>query len=184
MTYYGAKEIAASFRTVRANTIVIAGEIGEEHYGFSATPDTRTIAQLLTHVALSTRMYLQIHKVEHLYKLEGFDFMGFFGKLMAEEQTPRNKEQIAALLREEGEAYAGWVETVSDDFLAESVTLPPGMTPPCKTRFEMLLSPKEHEMHHRGQLMQMERMIGIVPHLTRAMQARIAQMQAAAKASA
>jgi len=36
-------------------------------------------------------------------------------------------------------------------------------------------------MHHRGQLMLVERMLGIVPHLTRDMQARMAQMQAAAK---
>ena len=27
---------------------------------------------------------------------------------------------------------------------------------------------KEHEMHHRAQLMLIERMIGIMPHLTRA----------------
>jgi uncharacterized damage-inducible protein DinB len=27
-------------------------------------------------------------------------------------------------------------------------------------------------MHHRGQLMMIERMIGVVPHLTRSMQAR------------
>jgi uncharacterized damage-inducible protein DinB len=38
-------------------------------------------------------------------------------------------------------------------------------------------------MHHRGQLMLMERMVGVVPHLTRAMQARMASMnvQAAAR---
>ncbi len=182
MNIYGAKEIAASFRTVRANTLIIAEEIGEEHYGFSATPDTRTVAQLLTHIALQPRMPLQIHQVEHLRTLVGFDFMAFFGKLMAEEQTPRDKQQIIALLREEGERFAGWVETVSDDFLAETVVFPAGMMPPTKTRFEMLLGAKEHEMHHRGQLMQLERMVGVVPHLTRAMMARVAQMQAAAKA--
>jgi uncharacterized damage-inducible protein DinB len=33
-------------------------------------------------------------------------------------------------------------------------------------------------MHHRGQLMMMERMLGIVPHLTRQMMERIAAMQA------
>jgi uncharacterized damage-inducible protein DinB len=33
-------------------------------------------------------------------------------------------------------------------------------------------------MHHRGQLMLIERILGIVPHLTRQMQERIAQMQA------
>jgi uncharacterized damage-inducible protein DinB len=39
---------------------------------------------------------------------------------------------------------------------------------------------KEHEMHHRGQLMLIERMVGVVPHLTREMQARMAQMNAQA----
>jgi uncharacterized damage-inducible protein DinB len=42
---------------------------------------------------------------------------------------------------------------------------------------------KEHEMHHRGQLMLVERMLGITPHLTRDMQARRAAMEAAAKKS-
>lgn len=36
-----------------------------------------------------------------------------------------------------------------------------------KTRFEMLVGSKEHEMHHRAQLMVVERLLGIVPHLTR-----------------
>jgi uncharacterized damage-inducible protein DinB len=42
----------------------------------------------------------------------------------------------------------------------------------------MILGVKEHEMHHRGQLMLIERMVGIVPHLTREGQARMAAMQA------
>jgi len=38
----------------------------------------------------------------------------------------------------------------------------------------MLLGVKEHEMHHRAQLMLMQRMVGLVPHLTRQMQERFA----------
>jgi uncharacterized damage-inducible protein DinB len=53
------------------------------------------------------------------------------------------------------------------------------MVPPSKTRFEMLLGPKEHEMHHRGQLMLVQRILGKVPHLTRQMQERVAAMKAA-----
>ena len=48
-----------------------------------------------------------------------------------------------------------------------------------KSRFEMLIAPKEHEMHHRGQLMVIERLLGITPHLTRQMEERIASMQSA-----
>jgi len=179
MTYYGAKELAGSFRTVRKNTIVIAEEIAESQYGFRAVPETRSIAEILTHIALVTRLPLQLHKIEKRKTLEGFDFAGFLMPLIAEEKKPRTKAEIIAMLRSEGDAFTSWLETVSDDFLGEAVTFPAGMQPPSKSRFEMILGSKEHEMHHRGQLMLIERMVGVVPHLTREMNARIEAMMAA-----
>jgi uncharacterized damage-inducible protein DinB len=97
--------------------------------------------------------------------------------------TPRTKAQILDLLRTEGEKYATFLEGVSDAFLGEQVEYPEPMEPRMKSRFEMLIAPKEHEMHHRGQLMLIERMLGITPHLTRHMNERIASMQAAAQAA-
>jgi uncharacterized damage-inducible protein DinB len=114
------------------------------------------------------------HAIEQRSTLEGFDFPSLMKRVLAEEQTSRDKSQIIALLREDGERWAKWLESQSDDFLAERVEFPAGMTPPTKTRFEMLLGAKEHEMHHRGQLMLIERMLGVVPHLTRHMQERMA----------
>jgi uncharacterized damage-inducible protein DinB len=38
---------------------------------------------------------------------------------------------------------------------------------------------KEHEMHHRGQLMLIQRLLGIVPHLTRRREARMKELQEA-----
>jgi uncharacterized damage-inducible protein DinB len=179
MNYYGAKDLADGLRTVRKNTLIIAEEIPEDRYGFQATPETRTVAQILTHIAVAPRMPEQIHAVERRTTLEGFDFPGLMRSIVAEEQTPRSKAQIVALLRDEGERWAKWLENQSDDFLAERVKLPAGMTPASKTRFEMLLSTKEHEMHHRSQLMLIERMLGIVPHLTRQMQERMAAVSTA-----
>jgi uncharacterized damage-inducible protein DinB len=75
------------------------------------------------------------------------------------------------------------MEQLSDDFLAERVQYPAGMSPASKTRFEMLMGVKEHEMHHRAQLMLIERMVGIVPHLTRQMQERMAAMTKATATS-
>ena len=89
---------------------------------------------------------------------------------------------MIAFLKTEGDTFASFLETMPESFLAEVVTMPPGAQPPTKSRFEMLMSAKEHEMHHRGQLMTIQRMIGQVPHLTRQMQERVAQMQAAATA--
>jgi uncharacterized damage-inducible protein DinB len=176
MNYYGAKDLAESFRTVRKNTIMVAEDIGEQHYGFRATPETRSVGQTLVHIALSPTFTEQIHAVERRTTLVGFDFPALMGKMVAEEQTPRNKAQIVALLKENGHRFANWLDTLTDEFLGEAVAMPPGMTPASKTRFDMILSAKEHEMHHRGQLMLMERMVGVVPHLTREMQARMAAM--------
>jgi uncharacterized damage-inducible protein DinB len=183
MNYYSGKELADSFRTVRKNTITIAEEIGEQHYGFRAAPDTRSVAEMLTHIAVTPRISEQIQGVERRTTLVGFDFPSFFAKIIAEEQQARSKAEIVALLGNEGERYAEWMDGLSDDFLGERVTLPPGMTPASKSRFEMILGTKEHEMHHRAQLMLIERLIGIVPHMTREMQARMSAMQAT-KASA
>jgi uncharacterized damage-inducible protein DinB len=178
MTYYGGKELGASFRTVRGNTIKIAEEIPENKYDFRAAPDTRSIGQTLAHIALGPSFAYHIHsnKIDNLSKVNFPELMQKFG---AEEAKPRNKAEIVAFLKSEGERFASFLEGLSDAFLAETVAMPPGAEPAARSRFEMLLSAKEHEMHHRGQLMMLQRMIGLVPHLTRQMQERMAQAQAA-----
>ncbi len=86
---------------------------------------------------------------------------------MAESNKSRTKAEILTLLKDEGEKYANALESLSDEFIAQSVAMSPGGTPPSRTRFDMLASVKEHEMHHRGQLMLIQRMLGMTPHLTR-----------------
>jgi uncharacterized damage-inducible protein DinB len=175
---YGGKELAAAFRTVRNNTIKIAEEIPENKYDFRAAPDCRSVHQLLTHIAISTgfQHHIQSNRVTDLKTV---NFPQLMQKFTAEEAMPRTKAQIIELLRTEGEHFARFLESLSEEFLAEHVTMPPGADPATKSRFEMLLGPKEHEMHHRGQLMVIQRMIGLVPHLTRQMQERMAQAMAA-----
>jgi len=179
MTYYGPKELAAAFRTVRQNTIKIAEEISEEHYGYRAAPESRSVAETLVHIAVTTRFPEQVHFVDRRTTMEGFDFASLLGKLIAEEKTPRSKSEILDLLRSEGGKFERALEALPEDALADRVSFPQGMVPPTKSRFEMLLGPKEHEMHHRAQLMVVERMLGITPHLTRQMQERMAAMKAA-----
>ena len=174
MNYYGAKQLADSFRTVRKNTLAIAQDIPEDKYNFRAAPDTRSVGELLAHIAVSNGFQDQVHAQERRTTLAGFDFPALMQKLSAEEKKPRSKQQTIELLKSSGEKWAGWLEGLTDDFLGEQVAMPPGATPASRSRFDMLLSVKEHEMHHRGQLMLIERIIGIVPHLTREMQARFA----------
>lgn len=180
MIYYGAKELAASFRTVRGNTISIAQDIPEDKYSFRAAPDTRSVGELLAHIAVAYSFQYQVHAEEHRTTLEGFDFPTLMQRMMAEEKAPRSKDATIELLQASGKKWAEWLEGLTESFLAEQVAMPAGATPATKSRFEMVLSVKEHEMHHRGQLMLIERMVGIVPHLTRAMQARMAAAHAKA----
>jgi uncharacterized damage-inducible protein DinB len=180
MLCYGGKDLARAYRTVRANTIKAAEEIPESKLDFAAAPGTRTVRQLLTHISM-TDAFSGVHK-ERKTSFEGVNFAEAIGHLQAEEQKPRTKAELIALLKERGEATASWLETLSDDFLAEKFNQPPGVEPAHKTRFEMIMSMKEQEMHHRGQLMLIQRMIGQVPHLTREMQARFAAMAAQQRA--
>jgi uncharacterized damage-inducible protein DinB len=175
LNYYGAKELAESFRTVRKNTITIAEDIPEEQYGFRPAPNTRTVGELLAHISLYHNVQYQIHGQERRTTLAGFDFPAVMQRLGAEEKVPRTKAQTLAMLRSGGDEWASWLDGLTESFLGERVEARPGIAI-SKSRFEMILSVKEHEMHHRGQLMLIERMLGIVPHMTRAAQARRAAL--------
>jgi uncharacterized damage-inducible protein DinB len=179
VNYYGAKDLAESFRTVRKNTLIIAEEIPEDKYSYRPVEGIRTVGETLAHIALGQRFHEQVNLIEKRTSMEGFDFMKFIAGVTAEAGKPRTKAEIITLLKEEGEKWAKALESLPDDFLGERIVMPPGGTPPSRTRFDMLASVKEHEMHHRAQLMLIERMLGITPHLTRQAQARMAAMQTA-----
>ena len=180
MTYYGGKELTESFRTVRQNTLILAEDIPEEQYSFKATPEVRSVGELLSHLAVSTTGLYEIHAVRRLTTLEGLDFAAYMQKRQEEAERLRTKAQILKALQAEGEKWAGWLAGLSENFLSDQVRMPPHLTPPSKSRLEMLLSVKEHEMHHRAQLMLIQRLLGIVPHLTRQ---REGAQQARAQAS-
>jgi len=176
MQGYNAQDMARSFRTVRANTITIAEEIPEESYGFRPAEGSRSVAETLAHIAVTPRFAQRLHG-DRITALNVSLFAEAMPRIMAEEAALTTKPQILDALRTGGEQFAAFLETLSGEALDERVHMPPGMEPASKTRFEMLLGTKEHEMHHRAQLMVAERMLGIVPHLTRNMQARMAQFQ-------
>jgi uncharacterized damage-inducible protein DinB len=165
MNIYGAKQLADSFRTVRKNTIQVAEDIPESQYGFTAAKGTRSVAQTLVHLATLTPMWQDIHGAKKLTNMEQYDFFAAFSQLEAEENKKRSKAEIIDLLQKEGEKFATFLQSLSDETLAEQITESSGER--AKSRLEALMSAKEHEMHHRAQLMVIERMLGIVPHLTR-----------------
>ena len=171
MNFYGAKDLAESFRTVRKNTIQVAEDIPAEKYSYKPTADTMSVGEILAHLATTPHWAQQCHFVEKKSTVAMEDFGRWMGEAGAKSKALATKEHIVELLKSNGAAFAEQIENMTDAQLGERVALPMGE----KTRFEMLLGVKEHEMHHRAQLFLIERLLGIVPHLTRARQERMAQ---------
>lgn len=176
MTYYGSKQLADSFRTVRGNTLIVANEIPEEKYGFKATPDVMSVRELLAHIAVSPMWHIDVHS----QKMPHLDFAYFSQRAQnaaIEEKSLATKAQVVKALTDNGDRFAKFLEGLDEATLSSSVTFPPNPSNPSgssRTRFDMLLGAKEHEMHHRGQLMLIQRLIGQVPELTRRRQAMMA----------
>jgi uncharacterized damage-inducible protein DinB len=181
MSSYGATELANAFRVVRKNTIQVAEDIPENKYDFVAAPGCRSISAMLSHVAFGPMLYEDMHRVRRVSTLKGYDFGATIGRAEAEENKPRTKAELIALLQAEGERFAAWLQSLSPEFLAETFTDPTGQN--SRTRFDSLLGVKEHEMHHRAQLMLIERVVGVVPHLTRQREERIRQRREQAAAA-
>ena len=166
MSLYEPKQLADSIRVVRKNTISIAEDIPGTQYDYRPAPDSRSVRGTLLHMASMTLFDRHIHEEQRRTSMEGFDFREFFAGLPTNEKRGLSKEEILAVLRDEGERWCEWVEKLPHAQAAEIVTRG-AAGPGGKSRFEMLVGTKEHEMHHRAQLMVLERLLGIVPHLTR-----------------
>ncbi|MDP2389015.1 MAG: DinB family protein, partial [Acidobacteriota bacterium] len=151
----------------------VAEDIPEDKYSFRAAPDTMSVGEILAHLAATPHWANQCHFVDQKTAITMDDFGRWMGEVGTTSKSLTTKAAIVAALKADGETFAAGLESMTDAQLGEQVALPMGG----KTRFEMLLGVKEHEMHHRAQLFLMERMIGIVPHLTRARQAAQAARQ-------
>src|SRR5262245_37610126 len=129
MTYYGGKEMAEAFRTVRRNTIQIAEDIPDDKYGYRATPDVQTVAEELAHVAAATWWHRQAHAIDKKTFIGFEDFAAYMGKSSEIEKSLTTKTQILEALRRSGDEFAQFLESLSPEQLAETVSFPPPVQP-------------------------------------------------------
>src|SRR6202047_33319 len=122
MSSYGGRELASAFRTVRKNTIQVAEDIPESQYGHVAAPECKSVGRMLAHIGIATRIWDEIHRKQRLTTLASINFLEWRDRLDAEEGKQRTKAEIVQLLRTEGEQFAAWLETLTPDFLVETMT--------------------------------------------------------------
>src|SRR5215813_12787359 len=100
MNPYGPQQLASAIRTVRKNTIIVAEDIPEESYGYRVTPDSRSVAETLLHIASAPQIDYHMHGSEPVSSIEDFQL---FGTILQEapihEKLPYSKAQIIDLLR-------------------------------------------------------------------------------------
>lgn len=166
MSLYGMRELNDGVRVAHAQTMRIAEDIPAERYDFRPMPESRSVGETLVHIAWLGEFTRRLHGESRLDSLADFDFGAVVAETRAEEVKPRTKVQIVELLRAEGERYLAWLEALPEAVARERVSMPNGVS---QTRFALILGIKEHEVHHGAQLTVLERLIGVVPHFTRAM---------------
>jgi hypothetical protein len=99
-------------RSVRRRTITIAEDIPAESYDYRPAPESRSVWELLLHIASMTQFDLRVRGEEQLDSPEGYDFPGFFVSLPIHEKLTLSKPEILALLREEGERWRSFVDQI------------------------------------------------------------------------
>ena len=134
-----------------------------------------SIGALLQHIAFGQFCNRQIARLTSL----NLRFPAVFGAIRSRKTSRESKAEIIALKR--GRSTRRTLDTLRRSFSPKRSLDPSGQH--TQTRLNSLHSPKEHEMHHRGQLMLIERMLGITPHLTRQREERARQQTAVAAAS-
>ena len=120
MNYYGSKDMAESWRTVRKNTIQVAEDIPEEQYSFRAAPDTMSVGEILAHLATTPHWANQCHFVDKKIAVTMDDFGKWMGEVGAASKTLTTKAAIVAALKADGETFAAGLEAMTDEQLGET----------------------------------------------------------------
>src|SRR5687768_8895745 len=99
MNYYGAKELAESWRTVRRNTLQVAEDIPADKYDYRAAPDTMSVAEMLAHLASSPHWAHQCHFVDKKSTVAMDDFGRWMGEIEKASKALNTKDAIVNALK-------------------------------------------------------------------------------------
>jgi len=156
-----AETIIGLWKDARGGLIEEVEKIPEDQFSFRATPDTRTVSEILQHV-ISTQKIIVGEACRPDTNLRRQSFAAH-----AEEYAPgvgdvTDKNGLIELLRTSMDECAAKIGSY-DDKLGESMQSLMGQ-PITKVRF--LTFGMSHEMYHRGQLTVYQRLLSIEPALT------------------
>jgi uncharacterized damage-inducible protein DinB len=170
-----------SWQDVRGGLIEEASQIPAEQFSFRATPDTRSVAELLQHIA-EAQKFLVGESCRADTNLMRQSFADHIKEYAPECASIQDKNGLLELLRTGMETSEASIRAAGQK-LQDSMRRFDGKE---VSKLDFLQFAVSHEMYHRGQLTVYERLMSIEPALTqrfRKLLARAEAKQAAQNAS-
>ena len=156
-----AETLIALWKDARSGLIQEVEKIPEDQFSFRATPDTRSIAELLQHIVTAQKMLVG-ETCRDDTNLMRRSFAAHAQAYSAGVNEVTDKNGLIELLRS-GMNEAEACIKAHGDKLDESMT---GFNGQPMTKTAFLTFAFSHEMYHRGQLTVFERLLNIEPVLT------------------
>jgi len=151
-----------SWTEVRVGLIKEASQVPEGQFSFRATPDTRSIMEVLQHVVQSQKMLVG-ESCRAETDLRRQSFADHLKEYAPEVAAIKDKNGLLELLRSSMETSEASIRSCGDGLEATMQRFDGKEV----TKLDFLNFAVAHEMYHRGQLTVYERLLGIEPALTR-----------------
>lgn len=159
-----------TWKEYRKGLIAEVEQIPEEKFDFRATPETRSIAEILQHIVEVQKMLIgEAGRADGNMRRQSF--ADHVKEHAPEVESITNKNGLLEMLRSSMEVCEANVRSNNDLMQGSMGGIDGKPTPKLKVvNFAM-----SHEMYHRGQLTVYERLINLEPALTRHFAKMIAQ---------
>ncbi len=151
-----------TWKDVRDGLIAEVSKIPAGQFDFKATPDTRSVAELVQHI-MSTQAVLVGEMCRPDTNLMRASFPGLIKQYAPQVISTKDKEGLLGLLASSQEAAAEKIRAFGEEGLYEQTRRFDGKI---TTKLGLLHFSYSHEMYHRGQLTVYERLMNIEPALT------------------
>ena len=164
------EEMLAYWKEVRAGVIAEVEQIPAEQLGFQATPETRSVAGIIRHLA-GGQEFIVAELCRPDTDFSRVPIREVVEKHAAEANTGGDKEELIASLRSSMESSEAALRSFGEDSLKEKIQ---GMDGKMISKLSFLHFYISHEMYHRGQISVYERLMQIEPALTKKFKAFLA----------
>lgn len=165
-----AETIIALWKTTRSGLIDEAEKIPDDQFSFRATPETRSIAEILQHI-IEAQKVLVAEGCHEAANIRRQSFAAHNKEHAAGVSDVTDKQGLLGLLRSAMDEAEPCLRAIAEKWDEPMIGVDGRQT----TRGGFLTFAFSHEMYHRGQLTVFERLLSIEPVLTERLKKLFAQ---------